>query len=469
MHKILTLTGGALASCLLLSNLQAEHTRFWSSFEPHDVPALGTKDWWEDPYLTGRWWGVRDNLFDDGIDFSLTYTNNLAGNPVGGLSQGFTYTDNIYFGVELMMDRLVGWEGASIFVSALDRNGTSLSQKYIGNQFTVQQIFGNQTIVFYALLLEQEIIKDRLKVRLGRFSTGDDFASSPIYWLYMNNGIDGNPQALPVNTGFSSYPNAVWGSSLIVTPSDEWTAKAGVFQVNPRLGKMAYHGLDFSIRPDDGILLIGQFQWSPEFFQRDVPTSAATSGQGGPSDAKSQSNTMGKKTFAPLTERKGLPGNYWVGAYYSSANYAQFGTEATAQNSYGFYWHADQMVYQESPGSDQGLTIWTAMVYSPQANISKLPFQANAGLFYKGLVPTRDDDISLFGLVYGQFSSNYANSVQGEARSYPGYEMVLEWGYRAQVTRFLYVQPDVQWVIRPGGQTGIPNALVLGAQIGVVF
>ena len=37
---------------------------------------------------------------------------------------------------------------------------------------------------------------------------------TPIYWLYMNNGIDGNPQALPVNTQFSAYPWAVWAARV---------------------------------------------------------------------------------------------------------------------------------------------------------------------------------------------------------------------------------------------------------------
>lgn len=448
--------------------LHAEHTRFWSFYEPHDVPQIGTQDWWQDDYALGRWWGVRDNLYNEGIDFSLTYTNNIAGNPTGGLAQGFTYTDNIYVGAELMMDKLVGWQGASIFVSALDRNGTSLSQDYIGNQFTVQQIYGNQTVVFYALLLQQKLFNDRLMIKAGRFGAGDDFASSPIYWLYMNNGIDGNPQALPVNTGFSTYPNAVWGTSLTGHLHEDWTAKVGLFQVNPRLGKMAYHGLDFSIRPDDGVLLVGQLGWSPEFFKRPVASTPA------PVDSKGANpgGAAGKsvvKSIVPEVEEKGLPGNYWFGAYYSQANYTQFLSDETANNSYGFYWHADQMLFQEEPGSDQGFTIWTAMVLSPQQNIAKLPFQANAGAFYKGLLPGRDEDVALFGWVYGQFSSDYAESVQGQTESYPGYEMVLEWGYRAQVTEFLYVQPDVQWVIRPGGQTGIPNALVLGAQIGLVF
>jgi carbohydrate-selective porin OprB len=38
-----------------------------------------------------------------------------------------------------------------------------------------------------------------------------------------------------------------------------------------------------------------------------------------------------------------------------------------------------------------------------------------------------------------------------------------------QVSKCTYVQPNVQWVIHPGGRDGIPNALVLGAQIDVNF
>jgi porin len=38
-----------------------------------------------------------------------------------------------------------------------------------------------------------------------------------------------------------------------------------------------------------------------------------------------------------------------------------------------------------------------------------------------------------------------------------------------QLTPWLYVMPSVQYVIRPGGTGSIPNALVLGAEIGVTF
>lgn len=438
------------------------HSRFWSYYDPYPSNYIGSYKWWKGEALSGDWWGIRNYLDDEGVEIVANYTNNIAGNPVGGKSAGFTYTDNTYFGLQLDFEKIIGWRGLSFVVSGLNRAGTSLSEYNIGNQFTVQQLFGGQTAMFYALVLEQKLLDDKISIKFGRFATGDDFASSPIYWLYMNNGIDGNPQALPVNTQFSAYPWAVWAARLRVDPTPECYGMFGIYQVSNRVFNRSYQGLDWSIRPNDGVLLIGQIGWTPEFFKRPVETSSLV-------DRKMPSGGKAFKPVSPATEMKGLPGHYWFGAYYSPWEFAQFGTTETATDSYGFYWHADQMIWQEAPGSDQGLTLWSAFVLSPQQNIAKLPFEANAGIVYKGLIPTRDDDYTVFGFIYGKFSKNYARTVQATGAGYPQYEIVLEWGYRINFTKFAYVQPDLQWVINPGGTGKIPNALVLGAQMGVTF
>jgi porin len=88
--------------------------------------------------------------------------------------------------------------------------------------------------MFYALHLEQKLSDEKISIKIGRFATGDEFASSHIYWLYMNNGIDGNPQALPVNTQFSAYPWAVWGARVRVEPTPELNGMLGVYQVSDR-------------------------------------------------------------------------------------------------------------------------------------------------------------------------------------------------------------------------------------------
>ena len=463
MKRLSSLFGAALILAAA-SKVHAEYSRFWSYYDPHPSNYIGSKEWWEGDALLGDWWGVRNYLDDAGIEISATYTNNIAGNVVGGLSQGFAYADNFSFGVALDMEKLVNWQGATITVSGLNRDGNNLSQRNIGNQFTVQQVYGGSAVMFYGLILEQKLIDDKVSIKVGRFATGDDFASSPIYWLYMNNGIDGNPQSLPVNTQFSAYPWAVWAARVKVQPTKEWSVMTGAYQVSERVFVRNYHGLDWSMRGDDGVQFITQFGWTPELFKRPVASTATNEGKM-LADGKSVAD---KKTVVP-TEMKGYPGHYWFGAYYSPWAFPQFGTTDRANNSYGFYWHADQMVFQEAPGSDQGLTVWSALTLSPQQNIAKLPFQVNGGLVYKGLVPTRDNDYTALGVVYGKFSKNYAQTVADAGGGSPDYELVFEANYKIQITKFAFVQPDIQWVINPGGTGNIPNALVLGAQMGVTF
>ena len=467
------LLGGAIALAVS-SSFAAEPTglledpnrsgrsRFWEYYDPYPSNAIGSRQWWEGPTLTGDWWGVRNLLDDSGVEISASYTNNIAGNPVGGVGQGFTYADNFGFGVLLDFEKLIGWRGLTLVVSGLNRDGTSLSQEYIMNQFTVQQVFGGSAVMFYALAFEQKLFDELISLKFGRFATGDDFASSPFYWLYMNNGIDGNPQSLPVNTQFSAYPWAVWGARLRVDPSPEFFAMMGIYQVSDRVFVRNYHGLDWSMRANDGVQFLWQFGWTPEFFKRPVGAGTADDGKT-VADGKSA-----KKTFSPA-EMKGYPGHYWFGVYYSPWEFPQFGTSERARNSYGFYWHADQMVFQETAGGDQGLYVWSAITLSPQQNIAKLPFQVNGGLVYKGLIPTRDHDFTALGVVYGKFSKNYAQTVAEAGGGYPDYELVFEANYKIQITKFAFVQPDIQWVINPGGTGNIPNALVLGAQMGVTF
>lgn len=471
----------AAVPCLAIAapqddNHEQGHSRFWDYYNPYPSNYIGSREWWEGEALLGDFWGLRNMIDDAGVDITATYANNIAGNVTGGKSRGFTYADNLLFGVELDMDKLIGWDGLSIVVSGLNRNGTSLSQDYIGNQFTVQQIYGGSAVMFYALYFDQKLLDDKVSIKVGRFATGDDFASSPIYWLYMNNGIDGNPQSLPVNTQFSAYPWAVWGGRVRIDPTPEYNAMFGVYQVSNRVFTRNYHGLDWSMRSNDGVLLISQFGWTPELFKRPVEVDSKSSDGkavtaplvGSTSSGKSVADGKSGKVAAP-TVMKGLPGHYWFGAYYSPWQFSQFGTDQKASNSYGFYWHADQMLWQEAPGSDQGLTLWTAITLSPQQNIARLPFQVNGGLVYKGLIPYRDQDYTTFGVVYGKFSTNWADVTEANGQGRADYELVFEWGYKIQITKFAFVQPDVQWVINPGGTNSIPNALVLGAQMGVTF
>lgn len=362
-----------------------------------------------------------------GVDVSASYTNNLAGNPAGGVRQGFAYADSIEFGVEIDFGEIAGWHGLTLSAGAFDRNGRSLSDDAIGNVFTVQQVYGGQTFSFYTLFLEQEFADGKAALKAGRFSVGDDFATSDLYELYMNYGIDSNPQTLGLNPAFTTSPEAVWGATARVEPVSGWSALAGVFQTTA-IDLYAGHGFDWAMGGGDGVLLIAQGAWSPVI---------------------GRSRADG-----------GLPGRYGFGGFASTG---QGGPEPAAA-THGFYWQAEQMVFREGKSDGEGMTVWAVAVLMEPMGSEEVPFQVNAGIVYTGLIPGREEDVAMVGVASGRIGD-----VENGFPSGGGWECVMEFGYRIQLPGEAFVQPNLQWVLQPGGRGEIPNALVLGAQMGISF
>jgi porin len=419
-----------------------------------EVPPLDSP-FWNGSYLTGGWSGVRSELEDEGVKPYAFYTSIIAGNPVGGLDHvGPRYAQDVSFGLTFDLQKLAHWNGATINISGIDRFGQTVRPE-VGSVYDPVEIYGGQTLFLYNVTLEQKFWDGRGAFKLGRLSPGDDFATSPLYGYYVSNGIDGQIRAVIDDTRFATYPFASWGARLRFDPSPEFNMLTGVFEVSDQLFNHDRHGVNLGISGQDGTQLVQQFGWTPEFNKQPVEPLA-------PAGKEAQTGTGPPKML-------GMPGHYFVGAYWSNSDYNQFGTTETRRLSYGFYAHADQMIYREAPGSNLGLTLFGTVAYAPQQNISILPFQLSGGALYQGLLPSRPQDVSVLGVIYGQFSDQYAEFVTQPRGGTPTSEIDLELGYRLQLTDFAYIQPDVQYIVQPGGTGNIPNAIVLGAQIGLTF
>ncbi len=414
-----------------------------------------TSTWAHGAYLTGDWGGLRTELINEGVTPYVFYTSIVASNAAGGISQtGPKYSQDVNFGLTFDMQKLVDWHGATINLNGIDRLGDTV-QTEVGSIYDPVEIYGGQTIFLYNVTLEQKFLNDVGSIKIGRLSPGDDFATSPLYGYYVGNGIDGQIRAVIDDTRFATYPFASWGARLRFDPTPEFNVMTGIFEVSDQIHNPNRHGVNFAINGTDGPIVVQQFGWTPEFDKQPVQTV--------------QTKRSEAKDVVKTPTVQGLPGHYFIGGYWSNSNYSQFGTTEEARISYGFYAHADQMVYRETPGSDVGLTLFGTVTYSPQPNISILPFQLSGGAIYQGLVPGRPKDMSIFGVIYGELSNDYAASVSLASGALPTTEIDLELGYRVQVTDFAYAQPDIQYIVRPGGTGNIPNAVVIGAQFGLTF
>jgi porin len=119
--------------------------------------------------------------------------------------------------------------------------------------------------------------------------------------------------------------------------------------------------------------------------------------------------------------------------------------------------------------SEQGLSLFSLLSLAPKYN-NLYPFYFHTGLVYTGLIPHRDQDLTLLSVAYGSYSyDNIQNLQEKGTTSQPNYTIFLEGGYRFQINQWAFVQPFVQYEIRPAGTTAVANATVLGFYTGLTF
>ena len=384
--------------------------------------------WIAQPQMTGSWFGARDALAGWGITPSVRYATDLLANAAGGQQRGKAYAGQLAVEVSVDMGKVAGLRGLTFDVSGDWASGTDLSAD-IGNTFTVAQYFEGNVVRLFNLYLQQTLWNGGLDLKAGRIATGSDFLTSPADFSLVNEAL--NPIVLAVQKnvpGVTADPNATWGGRVIVRPTGTLSLAAGAYYSDPSLNQTTANGTEFGINASNGYFVIGQATYRLNLEKGDA----------------------------------GLPGRYRAGGYYDSNEYASLSNPARVQTgNYGFFVLGEQMVYRDGgPGSTRGLSLLGALVYAPEHRVNTLPWFASAGASYRGLVRGRDNDTAGLALYYGGFSRNLPGQT---------YELALEWTYAIAVAKWLTVQPDLQYVINPGGRSSVGNAVVVGAQLAVEF
>jgi porin len=385
-------------------------------------------NWLAQPQLTGRWFGARDALAGWGITPIIRYETDMQANVLGGQRRGSAYAGELAVDVRVDMEKLAGARGLTFGASSDWASGTNLSSD-IGNMFNVAQAFVGSVVRLSNVYLQQSLLDGRLDLKAGRFATGADFLTPPADVGLVNESLNPLLNAIQKNVPTVTVPpNTTWGGRVIARPIGSLSLSAGAFSSDPALNQLTANGTEFGISGSAGYFVIGEAGYRLNSEKGDT----------------------------------GLPGRYRAGGYYDSNEYDFLDNSGRQQSgNFGFFLLGEQMVYRESgAGSVRGLSLFGALISAPQQRVNTMPWFASAGASYRGLVPGRENDTAGFALYYGGFS-----------RDLPGqtYELVLEWTYAFALTRWLTIQPDVQYVINPGGRSSVGNAVVVGAQVAVGF
>ena len=398
-------------------------------------------------HLFGDWGGLRTSLEERGITPTLTFVMDALGNPSGGRQHGFRQASNLGLDVQFDLDKLFGLTGASFDISFSERFGEGLSQEDIGNVFSVQQVFGGETYRLVNVAYQQRLVDDRVEFRVGRIAAGDDFLVSPYNYVFVQNAFDGNPVGVFFNApGMSAYPSATWGGVVKAKPTERTYVMGGLYNGDESIRADRHHGADWSM--DGPLFAIAE---------------AGYQINGLPGDA-------------------GLLGNYKAGFWYDDHRYTDFTTVArgrapgVARGNWGVYGLFDQVLIRfGGPGSNRGLGVTGSVLVSPDESISQMPVFATAGVLARGIFPSRPTDVGGVGIAYGRFSDDLQDSQRRAQVTNPSvgvqrYEIAIESTYRFRFRGdALFFQPDLQYIIRPGGTGRIADAFVGGFQAGANF
>ena len=169
----------------------------------------------------------------------------------------------------------------------------------------------------------------------------------------------------------------------------------------------------------------------------------------------------------------GLPGdsqrlgNYKVGAWYDRATLTDFESGVEKHGSWGVYGLFDQLLVPfGSPGSNRGFGVFGSVTVAPDSRIQQLPVFVTAGVSARGMFDARPRDAVSLGVASGHFSEDLKRAQQNRpllssARGVPDHETIIELTYRVDLRDGdLFIQPDFQFIHRPGGMSQFKNALV---------
>ncbi|NKF22123.1 carbohydrate porin [Solimonas marina] len=390
----------------------------------------------------------------DGIDVGASYTGESAWNVHGGQDTGGAYAGQFYAGADFDLDKLTGWQGATVHLKLSSRHGDNLSVDELGNTTSVQEIYGGQGQRLANLTLEQHFLGDRLIVEAGRTVANIHFLGSQLCNYFQLNAACGNPTFVFHTSSFTWWPVSSWGGHALAWLTPTIYAHVGAYEVNPKQAQDGEHGLSWSTHDATGVV---------------TPFA------------------VGYKTTAASAR---LPTMFEVGGWYDASDYqdplldANRTPAALSGNDYatrsggrsGWFVRFEQQLTRPDASGDRGLTVF-GNVLGPGRGALQEDWFFDVGFVQKGTFASRPHDTVGFVYTQQRYSDEalenlrLSRAASGGSGTPHASQPMMELSYGIQVTPALRVQPNVIYDIHPdqfgdpSRTRNLPNAWVVGLRV----
>jgi porin len=431
---------------------------------------------WEREKLTGDWGGARSALADRGVVVTLDYIGETLSVLSGGLRRGTSYEGRLDGIVNTDLEKLIGWRGGSTHVRAFQihkyrQNAADL----VGSIADPSNIDATSTTRLFTTWFQQDFGKAG-SFRIGQLAADDEFLTSTTAGGLIN-GTFGWATMVAANlpSGGAAYPLATPGARLQVNLNESFSLLAGAFAGDPASRRC------YDDNPDA----------NPQVCNKHGTTFSFHGGTFWIGEAQYQVNQEKDAT--------GLAAAYKLGAWYHTGNKfadQRFGDDGTGtgtivslavepplplnhSGNWGIYGVFDQMLWR---GNGRSVSVFVRAGASP-SDRNLISRYIDGGIGFKGLFASRPDDTLTLGVAHSKISTDAAAldndilALNGPPFPTRNAETVFEASYIMQLAPWWTLQPDVQYIRRPGGNAPDPNngsktvgnATIIGARTTINF
>lgn len=348
---------------------------------------------------------------------NLLYLGDLVGFRGAGRAWGGRGIGSLQVGLGLDLDA-AGISGLHAQFDGLSLHGSSPSG-LVGDIQTTSNIDVPGSARLYQAYLDQSWAEGRFGLRAGIQDLNLEFNVTDSSLLFLNASFGMSPElAFSGALGPSTFPFTGLGARFQLSPVEGLELRAAVYDAVPgdpdRPSRMS-----FRLSSEEGYFTIAE--------------------------------------AARAFEVGGLPGRFAAGGWRHSNRQARLDGAGEAVSA-GGYLTLEQQIYARRRGERSGLTGFVRAGLA-DASVNVIDRSLAAGVSLEGLVPGRADDRIGLGMALAH-ASRFAPA-EGERAS----ETALELTYRAQLTGWLALQPDVQWVAHPGFRADTAPAWVMGSRL----
>lgn len=359
------------------------------------------------------------------LTLDAVYTGEVFGNARGGLRRATRYLDNLDLQATLDADAAFGWTGATFFVYGLYNNGRTFSEDVLGDAQVASNIeTGVRAIRLYEAWWDQTVGDTSL--RAGLYDLNSEFDAGDLRGLFLNSshGIGQDYSQSGIN-GPSIFPSTSLSLRIHHQITPTWYVRAAALDAVPN---DPAHPARTTIKPgDDGALLAAE---------------------AGYHDGATQ-----------------LYVGYWryTESFDELSRTDDNGEPRQNRENHGAYLMAAYPVFTEDGGETEGLSAFARFGVA-NSRINQFDHQISAGVAYTGLLPGRDEDV--LGLA---FSSSHNGNTFRNLQSSLGEpvnrrETNIELTYRGKITDWLTLQPNIQYIVNPGTDRSLKDALAIGVR-----